>query len=130
MGMNERLNTKEDMVITEGLFLRENIPSDLDMLYEKGIVRNGLDYYFTFSSGSVTLTPASTGFEKLAIVQKTKNSSAPPAIKDGPEVATSTTNIATTSSSPTVRPLFVNGAPDIIGIMVGDMLILAGQILK
>ena len=113
MGMNEKLNTKENLAITEGLFLTENNPVDLDILYTKGIIRNGLNYYFTPADGNITLTPASVGFEKLSIVQKIKNSKVAPTIKDGPEVAVATTNIAVTSSSPTVRPLFVDGSPDI-----------------
>ena len=100
-------------VITEGLFLSENGTPDLDVLYTKGAVRDDSDnYYYTASDGSVSVTAATAGNAKLAIIQKPSNGVGAPTVKDGSETGTGATNIASAASPTTPRAIFDNGTPD------------------
>jgi hypothetical protein len=105
-----RITSSNVARINDGLYLSENGTPDMDVLYTAGSVKNGSDYYNTASGSSVTVTAASAGNSKLAIIQKPYNSAGAPTVKDGSEVSGGAVAV-NTSDSPTGNLAFFIKVP-------------------
>lgn len=102
---------EEGIAIKDGFHLEESSTPDMNITVTPGTIRQQDNYYYT-EAGSVTLTAASAGKNKVAIIQKPYNSEGVVTKKDGVEVTPGTIDAIDSSSSVAtgVFYLFQNGS--------------------
>lgn len=98
-----QFNLPDDgIMIAEGIDSYETGTPDMHVNTTAGVLRNGTTRY-RVAVGDITVTAASAGYKKLAIIQKTTNSNAIPTVKYGTEVGTGAVTLVNGGVADTVN---------------------------
>lgn len=109
----QQYNLADDgIMIAEGLDTYETGTPDMHVNSTAGVLRNGTTRY-RVAAGDITVTAASASTSKLAIIEKTTNSTAVPTAKYGTEVGTGAVTLVNGGVADTVNYDTTNVVRDI-----------------